>query len=129
MVRYMAQGALQAVSASSFGNSSDSYNKDNAHHYLHGQNEALGRCREAAQETERLEAALIASQTAVATVEGESSVARAWLAESNARVTCKIFRRDPILLVLCSIMPFLMIPSFSYHSLDGGIGGSLVCGE
>ena len=53
--------------------SMDSYNGDDARHYLYEQDEVLGRHWEVTQETERLEAALVASQTALTTVEGESS--------------------------------------------------------
>jgi hypothetical protein len=62
-------------------------------------------------------------------MEGKSSVARARLAESDARVAGKIFRRDPILLVLCSVMPFQVISFFSYHNPNGGIGGPPICGK
>jgi len=61
LVRHTARGAQLAAYASSFGDSSDSYNGDDARRYLLGRDEALGRCWEAAQETERLEAALTAS--------------------------------------------------------------------
>lgn len=64
----------------------------------------MGHCREAAQESKHLEATLTASQTTLTTVEGESDVAQARLAESDARVAGKIFRRALILLVLCSII-------------------------
>ena len=62
-----------AASASS-SDSSDSYNGDDARCYLHERDEALGHCWKVAQETECLEAALTASQTALTTVEGESTV-------------------------------------------------------
>jgi hypothetical protein len=52
MVRYAVQGAQPMASASSSGDSSDSYNGDDARLYLHGQNEVLGNCWEVAQETE-----------------------------------------------------------------------------
>ena len=58
-------------------------------------------------ETKHLEAALTASQTALAAVEGESSTTRVQLAESDARVAGKIFRRNPIPLSFCSIVLFL----------------------
>ena len=58
----------------SFSDSSDLYNGDDARRYLHEWDEALGHSWEAAQETEHLEATLIASQTALTTVEGESTV-------------------------------------------------------
>ena len=61
LVRHAAWGAQPAASASSSGDSSDSCNGDDARCYLLGRDEVLGRCREAVQETEHLEAALTAS--------------------------------------------------------------------
>jgi hypothetical protein len=69
-------GAQPAASTSSSGDSSDSYNGDDARHYLCGWNEVLGRYREVVQESERLEATLTTSQVTLATVEGESNVSR-----------------------------------------------------
>ena len=57
--------------------SMDSYNGDDAQHYLYKWDKALGHHWEVTQETKCLEAALAASQTALAAVEGESSIARA----------------------------------------------------
>ena len=76
--------------AASSIDSTDSYNRDDVRCYLHEWDEALGPHWEATQETERLEAALAASQTALAAVEGESSATRMRLVESNARVSCRI---------------------------------------
>ena len=117
LVSFSSRGAQSAAASATSSNSFDSYNEDDARHYLHERHEALGRCWEVAQETEHLEAALIASQTALATVEGESGAARARLAESDARVAGKIFRRDPVLLVFCLVMPFSMIPPFFLTAL------------
>ena len=50
----------------------------------------MGHNWEATLETERLEPALNASQATLTAIEGESSSARAQLAESNARVVGKI---------------------------------------
>ena len=55
----------------------DSYNGDDAWYYIHEWDEELGHHWEATQETKRLEATLTASQIAFATVEKESSTARA----------------------------------------------------
>ena len=60
----------------------------------------MGHHWEATLETERLEPALNASQAALAAIEGESSAARAQLAESNARVVGKILQRALLLLVI-----------------------------
>lgn len=96
--------AQPAASAASFVDSSDSYNGDDAWCYLHKWDEALGHHWDVTQETERLEAALAASQTALTTVEGESSAARARLADSNARVTGRPFRRNHVLLLFCFVV-------------------------
>ena len=55
----------------------DSYNGDDTRRYLYEWDEALGHHWEVTQETKHLEATLAASQTALAAVEGESSIARA----------------------------------------------------
>jgi hypothetical protein len=69
----------------------------------------MGRHWEATQETERLEAALAASQIALATVERESSSAWARLADFDARVAGRISRRgNPVPSFFCSVMLFLM---------------------
>jgi hypothetical protein len=54
---------------------------------------------------------LAASQTSLAAVEGESSAARARLADFDARVAGRILRRNPVPLSFCSIVFFLMILS------------------
>lgn len=90
MVRYAARGAQPAASPSSSVESSDSYNGVDARHYLYEWDEALGRCWEADQEHEHLVEALAASQTALATVEGESGLTRARLADSDARIAGRI---------------------------------------
>ena len=96
----MARGAQSAASSASSNDSSDPYTEDDARHYLHEWDEALGRYWEAAQESKHLKDALTASQTALATVEGESSTARARLVEFNARVVGKVFRRSPVPITL-----------------------------
>ena len=65
LARFEAQ--LVAPMASSI-DSADSHNGDDSRCYLHEWEEALGRHWEVTQETERLEATLAASQTALATV-------------------------------------------------------------
>ena len=50
---------------------------------------------------------MTASQTTLATVEGDSSATRAQLAESDTRVTGKIFRRNLVPLSFCSVVLFL----------------------
>lgn len=72
--------------ATSSVDSTDSCNGDDARHYLYGRDEALGRHCEVSQETEHLEAALAASQTTLAAVEGESRAVWAQLADSDARI-------------------------------------------
>ena len=109
--------AQPAASATSSTNSSNSYNGDDARCYLHEQDEALGHHWEVTQKTKRLEAALTASQTALTTVEGESSAAWAWLAESNARVVGRIFRRNLVPLLFCSVVLLLMSFSFVITAL------------
>ena len=66
--------------------STDSYNGDDAWCFLHERDKVLGHHWEATQENERREAALVASQTSLATVEGESSAVQAGLADFDARV-------------------------------------------
>ena len=56
--------------------STDSYNGDDAQHYLHEWDEALGSHWEVTQETECLEAALVASQTTLAAMEGRAAPPR-----------------------------------------------------
>ena len=109
--------AQPAASATSFVDSSDSYNGDDARCYLHKRDEALGHHWDATKEIERLEAALAASQTTLAAVEGESSAAWAWLAESNARVVGRIFRRNLVPLLFCSVVLLLMSFSFVITAL------------
>ena len=75
LVRFVAQGAQSAASLATSNDSSDSYTGDDARHYLHEWDQALGCCWEAAQESEHLKASLTASQTALVTMEGETSVA------------------------------------------------------
>jgi hypothetical protein len=99
------------TSMASFPDSSDSYNGDDVHCYLHERDEALGHHWEATRETERLEATLAAFQTAPATMEGESSATWAQLADSDARVMGETFRRNPVPLSFCFVVLFLMIPS------------------
>ena len=99
-----------APAASSI-DSTDSYNGDDVRHYLYELDEALGHHWEVTQETEHLEAALATSQTALATMEGESSVAWVWLADSDARVVGRILRRNRVPLSFFHIMFFLMILS------------------
>jgi hypothetical protein len=60
---------------------------------------------------------LTASQTALAVIEGESKTARVRLAESDARVTGRIFRRNPIPPLFCFIVLLLMISSFIITAL------------
>ena len=78
---------------------------------LHEWDETLGHHWEVTQETEHLEAALAASQTALAIMEGESSIAWVWLVDSDARVVGRILRRNCVPLSFCYIMFFLMILS------------------
>ena len=63
------------------------------------------------QETRHLEATLAASKTALAIVEGESSATRACLVESDAKIVGRIFKRNPIPPLFCSIV--LLLISFS----------------
>jgi hypothetical protein len=112
LVRFATWGAQSAASSASSSDPSNSYTGDDVRRYLHEQDEALGRCWEAAWETECLEAALTTSQTALTTVEGESSAARAWLAESDARVAGRIFRSNSVSSSSCPITLFMMISSF-----------------
>jgi hypothetical protein len=99
------------TSMASFPNSSDSYNGDDVRCYLHERDEALGHHWEATCETEHLEATLATSQTAPATMEGESSATRAHLADSDARVVGETFRRNHVPLSFFFVVLFLMIPS------------------
>ena len=117
-----------APAASSI-DSTDSYNGDDARHYLYELDEALGHHWEVTQETEHLEAALAASQTALAIVEGESSAARARLADSNARVVGRTLKRNPALSPSL-FYHVLLDDSFSFHFIpDRGIGGPPTGGE
>jgi hypothetical protein len=103
--------------AASLIDSTDSYNGDDAWCYLYEWDKALGGHWEVTQETERLEAAMAASQTTLAAVEGESSAARVWLADSDAKVVGRILRRNTVPLSLCSVMFFLMILSLPISAL------------
>jgi hypothetical protein len=124
LVRFAAQGAQSEASAASSSECSDSYNGDDTRRYLHERDEALGHCWEVAQEAECLGATLTASQTTLVIVEGESSAIRARLAEFDARVIVKIFRRNPIPLVTLLHHALLDDLFHSYYSLDGGIESS-----
>lgn len=104
-----AQDAESATLAESSDDSSDSYNGDDARHYLHERNEAMDRYSEATRENWRLELALSASQAALAAVEGEIGAVRAKLAESDARIAGKIFNKTLSLGRLCFVDLFLMI--------------------
>lgn len=64
---------------------------------------------ESTHETSHLELTLNASQATLAATNGESSAARAQLAESNTRVTSKLFRKTPPFYHLHFLIPFLMI--------------------
>jgi len=95
LVRFAARGAQPTASVASSIDSTDSYNRDDAQHYLYEWDEALGHHWEATQEIERLEATLPASQTALTAIEGESSTTPARLADSDARVAGRILKRNP----------------------------------
>ena len=82
--------AQPTASATSSIDSTDLYKGDDARRYLHEWDEVLGHHWVATQETERLEAALATSQTALAAMERESSAARMQLAEYDARVIGRI---------------------------------------
>ena len=97
--------------------STDSYNGDDAWHFLHEWDKALGRHWEATQETKRLEAALAASQAALAVVEGRSNTARVRLAESDARVIGRILRSNSVPSSSCLVTLLLMISSFVITTL------------
>lgn len=102
-----------ALVASSI-DSTESYNGDDTHRYLYEWDEVLTRHWEVTQETKRLEATLAASQTALATVEGESSIDRAWLADSNTRDAGRTLRRNLALSssLFCHV---LLDDSFPFH--------------
>ena len=100
------------VPVTSFVDSTNSYNGDDTRHFLHEWDEVLGHHWEATQETERLEAALAASQAALAVVEGRSNTARVRLAESDARVIGRILRSNSVPSSSCLVVLLLMISSF-----------------
>ena len=72
----------------------------------------MGHHWELTQETERLKAALAASQAALATMEGESNTTRVRLVESNARVIGRILRSNSVPSSSCLVVLLLMISSF-----------------
>ena len=117
-MRFAAHGAQPVASASADHNlpvrfaahdSLDSYNGDDVRHYLHERNEVIDRYLETTREIGHLELTLNASQAALAATDGESSIARAQLAESNTRVIGKIFRKTPPFYHLHFVAPFLTI--------------------
>ena len=88
----VAQDVESAASTGSSDDSSDSYNGDDARRYLCEQNAAMDHYSEVTHESGRLEFALNASQTALATIEGETNAVWAQLAASDARVMGKFFK-------------------------------------
>ena len=93
------QDVESAASAGSSDDSSDSYNGDDARRYLHEWNAAMDRYSEVTPERGHLEFTLNASQTALATVEGETNTVRAQLATSDARVVGKSFKTTLYLII------------------------------
>ena len=85
--------AASSVLASSL-DSSDSYNGDDAQHYLHEWRMAQNHYFEATWENGQLEIHLGVSQAALHVAEEEASVVRARLAESDAMVAGKINSRN-----------------------------------
>ena len=93
LARFEAQPVTPAASSI---DSTISYNGDDARRYLYEWDKVLGHHWEVTQETEHLEAALATSQTTLTTMEGESSVAWVWLADSDARVVGRILKRNHV---------------------------------
>ena len=85
--------AASSVPASS-SNSSDSYNGDDARHFIREWRAAQNRYSEVTQENGQLEIHLGVSQAALHAAEEEASAVRAWLAESDAMVAGKMNSRN-----------------------------------
>ena len=85
---------VASIVPASSSDSSDSYNGDNAQHYLHEWRMAQNRYSEVTWENGQLEIHLGVSQATPHAVEVEASAVRAWLAESDAMVVGKIDSRN-----------------------------------
>ena len=84
--------------------SSNSYNGDDARHFLREWRAAQNCYSEATQESGQLEIHLGASQAALHAIEEEASAVRAWLAESDAMVAGKTNSRNTLLQFPLSFM-------------------------
>lgn len=83
-----ARSAPPTASANSFG-SVDSYSGDDARCFLRQWNETRDLYSRATREIRRLELCLEATQAALSAADGETSAARAMLADADARVASK----------------------------------------
>jgi hypothetical protein len=83
-----ARGAPPIASASSLG-SADSYSGDDTRRFLHQWNETRDLYSRATREVGHLELCLEATQAALSAADGETSAARAMLADADARVASK----------------------------------------
>ena len=108
--------------------SSDSYNGDDARHFLRGWRAAQDRYSEATRENSQLEIHLGASQAALLAAEEEASAAWARLAESDAMVAGKMICKKKLHShSLCFRSDNLFIPVIP--SPDGPVGEPLTGGE
>ena len=79
------------VHAASSSDSADSYDRDDAWRFRREWNAAIDSYSEATRQNGQLEFALNAFQATLSIMEAEANMVRAQLAESDARVACKIF--------------------------------------
>ena len=83
----------------SSSDSFNSYNGDDARHFLQEWRVAQGRYSEATQENGQLEIHLGVSQAALQAAEEEANAARAWTVESDAMVAGKIDFKNTFILI------------------------------
>ena len=94
----------------SSSDSSDSYNGDDARCFLREWRTAQDHYSEATWENDQLKICLGVSKAALHTTEEEASAARAWLAESDAMVACKMDSEN--IFTLISTIFILIVPLF-----------------
>ena len=81
-----ARGAKSTAATSSSGGSGDSYNGDDARHYLRWCKGTRNLYSEATREIVRLQLCLEVTQAALTAAEGEASTARVMLSAADGRV-------------------------------------------
>lgn len=91
-------GAPPAAPASSSTGSANSYNGDDARHFLHQWNETCNLYSGTTREIGRLELCLDATQAALLAAKGETSAIRTMPANADARVVGKILHSNGILI-------------------------------